>query len=281
LNLRMALGVEFPDQANTATHLAALPKPDPRDPWITLDSSGEEPWTPATIAAANYTELMRAERRVGWRPSPHVGADVLRGVSADDATDTTLAAYETVDRENTIRDQRWYIEHAPFATPAEMDRMARLGVIVSVQDQGYRPPNPAPMPPDRMAHWNPVRSLLNHNITVIAGSDYNGPNPIERAPNNPMIPFYFYVTRTAETGAVTSPDEKITREQALRLFTVNAAYATFQEAMKGKIASGMLADFVILNQDLMTVPDEKILATRPLATFVGGKRVYAAPGARF
>ncbi len=281
LTLRMALGVEFPAQAETDQYLQALPRPDHADPWLFLDSSGEEPWTPATITPQDYITLMHAERRLGWRPAPHVGADALRGVSADDATDNTLTAYETVDRAAPLNGQRWYIEHAPFATPGEMERMARLGVIVSVQDQGYRPPANASMPPDRMAHMNPVRGFLDHKLVVIAGSDYSGPNPVERETNNPMIPFYFYVTRKTEAGAVLTPSEKISREEALRLFTVNAAYAVFQEGVKGQIAPGMLADFVILNQDLMTVPEEKILATRPLATFVGGKRVYLAPGARF
>ena len=96
-----------------------------------------------------------------------------------------------------------------------------------------------------------------------------------------MIPFYFYVTRKTAAGGMLSPAEKITREEALRVFTVNAAYATFQEKTKGQIAPGMLADFVILNQDLMTVPEDKILTTRPLATFVGGRKVYAAPEAKF
>jgi predicted amidohydrolase YtcJ len=96
-----------------------------------------------------------------------------------------------------------------------------------------------------------------------------------------MIPFYTYVTRMSRSGVAFGPEEKITREEALRMFTVNPAYAEFQEKVKGSIAPGMLADFIILNQDLMTVPDDKILDTRPLATFVDGRRVYAAQGAGF
>ncbi len=177
--------------------------------------------------------------------------------------------------------QRWYMEHVSFATPAEMERMARLGVIVSVQDAGYEPPAAAPLPPERMAHQNPIRGFIDHKIVVIGGSDYTSPDADEREPNNPMIPFYFYVTRKTKSGEILTPSEKISREEALRIFTVNPAYATFQEKIKGQIAAGMFADFVILNQDLMTVPDEKILATRPLATFIGGRKVFSAPGARY
>jgi predicted amidohydrolase YtcJ len=279
LTVRMALGLEFPEQADTAKHLAVLPPPLRNDLWLFRDSAGEEPWTPGTTSPSDYTALVREERRLGWRPAPHVSADVARGASYDDATDQTLAAYEAVDHDHPLKDQRWYIEHVPFATPAQIDRMARLGLIVSVQYQGYE--GVGSMPPERMTLENPLRELLDHKVVVIGGSDYISPTAEEREPNNPMIPFYFYVTRETRAGATLSLTEKISREEALRVFTVNAAYATFQEKTKGQIAPGMLADFVILNQDLMTVPEDQILATRPLATFVGGRKVYAAPGTGF
>jgi predicted amidohydrolase YtcJ len=279
LTLRMALGLEFPQQAETAKHLAVLPPPRRDDAWLFLDSAGEEPWTPGTTSPADYTALVLEERRLGWRPAPHVSADLARGASYDDATDQTLAAYEAVDHDNPLSGQRWYIEHVPFATPAQIERMARLGLVVSAQYQGYE--GVGSMPPERMQLENPMRELLDHGIVVIAGSDYTSPTAEEHEPNNPMIPFYFYVTRRTHSGTTLSPTEKISREEALRVFTVNAARATFQEKVRGQIAPGMLADFVILNQDLMTVPDDEILTTRPLATFVGGRKVYAATGAAF
>jgi predicted amidohydrolase YtcJ len=281
LTLRMALGLEFPEQAQTAEHLARLPAPKRDDAWVFLDCAGEEPWVPGTATLEEYTAIVREQRRLGWRPAPHVSSDGARGASYDDATEQTLAAYEAVDKVSPLAGQRWYIEHAAFATPAEMERMARLGIVVSIQSSGYEPAGAAPLPPERMAHQNPVRSLIDHHIVVIGGSDYTSPSATEPEPNNPMIPFYYYVTRKSRSGDAVAAGEKISREEALRIFTVNAAYATFQEAMKGQIATGMLADFVILNQDLMSVPDDRILATRALATYVGGRQVYAAPATRF
>lgn len=282
LTVRVALGIEFPDQANTQRHLEELGVGVPfGDHWLRMDSVGEEPWTPGTMPAQPWTNLVLAMNRLGWRPAPHVFADPARGTGPDEATNNTLDAYEAADRESSIKDKRWYLEHVPFATPEQMERMARLGVIVSVQDAGYNQGFPIRLPKERFEHENPVREFLDHKLVVIGGSDYGGPTPVEKEPNNPMIPFYFYVTRKSRTGEVVGGDEKISREEAIRIFTVNPAFATFEEESKGAIAPGMLADFVVLNQDIMTVPDEKILETHPLATFVGGVKVYAAEHSNF
>jgi predicted amidohydrolase YtcJ len=282
LTLRVALGVEFPDQANTEKYLELLGVGVPfGDHWMRMDCVGEEPWTPGTMAAKPWTDLALSMNRLGWRPAPHVNADPARGTGPDEATNNTLNAYEAADHESSIKDKRWYVEHVPFATPAQMDRMAKLGVIVSIQDAGYNQGFPIQLPKERFEHQNPVREFLDHKLVVIGGSDYGGPNPIEKEPNNPMIPFYFYVTRKSRTGEIVGADEKISREDALRIFTANPAYATFEEKVKGSIAPGMLADFVVLNQDIMTVPDEKLLETHPLATFVGGKKVYAAENTHY
>jgi len=128
-----------------------------------------------------------------------------------------------------------YVEHVPFATPEQMDRMAKLGLIISIQDAGYYAGFPGANPTmgkDRLEHQNPVAEFLNHKLVVIGGSDYGGPTPAEMYPNNPFIPFYFYVTRNAKDGTAVGADEKISRDQALRIFTVNPAYATFEEKVK-------------------------------------------------
>ncbi|MCC7463543.1 MAG: amidohydrolase [Gammaproteobacteria bacterium] len=278
LTVRMALGVEYPEQLATSRYLARLPPAKRVDPWVFIDCAGEEPWPPGSASLQDFTAYVRAVRKLGWRVAPHVSSDNARGVTFDQATDQTLDAYETLDRDAPLKGQRWYMEHVQFATPQEIERMARLGVIASVQFQGYRPPVPAPLPPERMAHQNPLRRFIDHGVVLIGGSDYTSPTADDPEPNNPFAAFYFYVTRHTVSGASLTPSERISREEALRIFTVNPAYATFQEHEKGRIGAGMLADFVILNQDLMTVPDEKIRATRPWATFVGGRQVYAAPG---
>ena len=78
-----------------------------------------------------------------------------------------------------------------------------------------------------------------------------------------------------------TPTQKISRQEALRLATINNAYFTFEEDIKGSLEPGKLADFVILSDDIMTVPEEKILEIKPLATYVGGRKVYSAPQGGF
>jgi predicted amidohydrolase YtcJ len=283
LTLRVAMGVEFPDQASTAKNLELLGVAVPfGDHWMRMDSVGEEPWTP-NYPIKPYTELLVAMNRLGWRPAPHVSADPARGTGPDEATTNTLDAYEAADRVAPIKEKRWYVEHVPFATSEQMDRMAKLGLMISIQDAGYSNAEFAIriMGKDRAERQNPVREFLDHHLVVIGGSDYGGPTPDEMNPNNPFIPFYFYVTRKAKNGTVAGVDEKISREQALRIFTANPAYATFEEKVKGSIEPGKLADFVILSQDIMTVPDDQILATHPVATYVGGRKVFAAEKTNF
>ncbi len=97
LTLRMALGLEFPDQLATPKYLATLPAVKRDDHWLFLDSAGEEPWTPGTASLQEYTAILREERSMGWRAAPHVSSDAARGTSYDEATDQTLSAYQAVE----------------------------------------------------------------------------------------------------------------------------------------------------------------------------------------
>jgi hypothetical protein len=221
---------------------------------------------------------------LGWRLAPHTAADPNRGIPDDETVNDVLQAFEAADRDSSIKDKRWLMEHVPYITPEQMDRAKNLGVILSIQDMGWYGGYNALLKTvgkEQAERETPLREILDHHLMAIAGSDYRGPEYNDPNPSNPFKIFYYFVTRKTSEGRTLDPREKITREEALRLFTVNSAYATFEEKVKGPIQPGMLADFVILNQDLMTVPDEKIRSTLPLATYVGGRKVYSAPGANF
>ena len=130
------------------------------------------------------------------------------------------------------------------------------------------PPRATPLPK------SPCVTVTKSRLTFSIG-----PNPDTLSPNNPFIPLYYYVSRKSRDGRVLGPQEKISRQQALRIATNNNAFATWEEKVKGSIEPGKLADFLVLSADFMTIPEDEILKLYPMATYVGGRKVYEAPEA--
>ena len=230
---------------------------------------GDDDESGMRVPVEKYRQAILLMNRLGWRPSPHI--------NADGGLDQVLDAYEAADRERPIRDKRWIVEHIPLVHPDQMERMKRLGVMVSAQMQPYR--GAANMVRrlgrERAERAVPMREMLDHGLIVSAGSDWPGP------PHNPFANIYYYVTRdTLQVGPL-GIAQKISRAEALRVSTLNNAYLTFEEKMKGSIEAGKLADFLILSADILTVPEEQIPAIRPLATFVGGRKVFVRQGGGF
>ncbi len=251
------------------------------DNWLRLDCLAE--FNPGTmwrggnpapipnIEAAIYKKAVLVSNRYGWRVSPHT--------DSDGAMDLVLEAFEAADKEISIRDKRWTIEHATYVQPDQMERIKALGLVISAQAQPYRGGGNAlrTLGKERAERTVPIREFMDRGIIVTGGSDWGG----NSNSNNPFGNIYFYVTRRSMEGEVVGAAQKISRTEALRVETINNAYLTFEEKVKGSIEVGKLADFVILSQDIMTVPEEQIPAITPLATYVGAKRVYSRPGGGF
>jgi predicted amidohydrolase YtcJ len=276
LTLRVSMGMELPDPVDPAALVRQQGvTPGFGDHWLRIDSAGEQPNPPGGNATPEqYKALMLELNRLGWRHSPHT--------ATNEALEAVLQAYEAADRESPIRDKRWVVEHIPNVTPPLMDRLAKLGVIVSTNMAGYAGNYDAAVRTlgrEQAERQTPVRELLDHHLVVLIGSDYTGPNPETTTSNNPFIPLYYYVSRKTRAGRVLGPQEKISREEALRIATNNNAFATWEENVKGSIEPGKLADFLVLSGDFMTVPEDDILKLHPMATYVGGRKVYAAPEA--
>ena len=237
-----------------------------REPYA--DRDGKDVGT-LRLPEERFREAILSMNRYGWRPAIHI--------SGDRTLDVVLDAYEAADKQRSIRDRRWIVEHIPLVHRDQMERMKRLGVVVSAQFQPYAGAGNMlkRFGKERADRAVPMRELLNQGLIVSGGSDWPG------APNNPFVNIYFYVTRkTMEEGTI-GLAQKISREEALRVETINNAYLTFEEQIKGSIEPGKLADFVILSDDILTVPEDKILDIRPLATYVGGRQVYLRSGAGF
>jgi predicted amidohydrolase YtcJ len=179
--------------------------------------------------------------------------------------------------QKTIPRPRWRVEHAQIVDPADLPRFAKLGVIASMQpshaisDLFFAP---ARLGMERLAGAYAWKSLLDSGAIVCGGSDA----PVERG--EPMIEFYAAVARKSlkgESGEGWHPEQAVSREQALKMFTISAAYAAFEENDRGSIEPGKLADFTVLSQDIMKIPEPEILKTRCEMTIVGGEIVYEPP----
>ena len=173
---------------------------------------------------------------------------------------------------NGSEDYRLRIEHAQVTNPAQVLQFKKLKIIASMQpshlltDMNWAM---ARLGPDRAAHSYAWSEFLNGGVTLAFSSDY----PF--GPGNPFLGLYAAVTRKSEDGKKDYfPGEKLTMDQAIAAYTTGAAFAEFAEKDKGKLAPGMLADFVVLDHDLTATIPAKILSTKVLRTVVGGKTVY-------
>ena len=176
--------------------------------------------------------------------------------------------------ERKIQEPRWRVEHAQILSEQDIPRFAKLGVIASMQpshaisDLFFAPSR---LGMERLAGAYAWNSLIKSGAIICGGSDA----PVERG--EPMIEFYAAVARKSikgESGEGWHPEQAVPREQALRMFTINAAYAAFEENDKGSIEVGKLADFTVLSADIMKIPAPEILKTRCEMTVVGGEVVY-------
>jgi predicted amidohydrolase YtcJ len=192
-----------------------------------------------------------------------------------------LDAYEKAFKavppaQRKIREPRWRIEHSQIVNPIDIPRFAKLGVIPSMQAShaiGDLHFAPSRLGIARLAGAYAWQSFIKSGSIVPGGSDA----PVERG--EPMIEFYAAVARKdmkGFSGEGWHPEEAVTREQALRMFTVWPAYAAFEEKLRGSIAIGKLADFTVLSADIMKIPEMEILKTRCVMTVIGGEIVYEA-----
>jgi predicted amidohydrolase YtcJ len=207
------------------------------------------------------------------------GLQVETHAIGDRANRTILDLYEAAFKgvppnERKIDKPRWRVEHAQILSERDIPRFAKLGVIASMQpshaisDLFFAP---ARLGMDRLRGAYAWNSLIKSGAVVCGGSDA----PVERG--EPMIEFYAAATRKSIKGESHEgwhPEQAVSRAQALKMFTINAAYAAFEENDKGSIETGKLADFTILSADIMKIPEPEILKTRCEMTVIGGEIVY-------
>lgn len=240
-----------------------------RGAWL-LDAYSDRPdfYGMATISMDTVLAISRAALKRGFQVCAHA--------IGDRANREVLDMYEIALKENpNISDHRFRIEHAQHLHPQDIPRFANLGVIPAMQ--AIHMSSDRPWAVERLGEkrikegaymW---QSLLKTGARIVNGTDA----PVE--PLNPIPSFYASVTRktlnaTPERGY--EPGEKMTREQALRSYTLDAAFGAFQDKVLGSIEVGKYADFAVLSKDIMTVAESEILATDIVLTIMGGKVVF-------
>jgi hypothetical protein len=200
--------------------------------------------------------------------------DAFAAAIRDHAGTDSVQAGQNPGRPVPVPDLRLRIEHAQVTNPLQVAKFRELKVIASMQpshlltDMNWAE---ARLGPKRAAHSYAWAEFLKKGVTLAFGTDY----PVE--PVTPFRGLYAAVTRKSMDGKKEYyPEQKLNMEQAIAAYTTGSAFAEFAEKEKGTLAPGMLADLVVLDMDITSVPPEKILATKVLRTVVGGKTVYEA-----
>jgi len=283
----LRLGADSAEAIRSAIAASGV-KPDEGDEWVRIggmklgvDGGFEggwmrepyaEPWGEHgtfrgvnTMQAAAYTEVVRELNRLGWRVATHAVGDA--------AIDEVLAAYEAANADQSIAGKRWAIEHGFIPQADQFPRIKALDLVISAQNHLYL------AGPSLVSYWGakraawttPVRAYLDRGFVVAGGTDS------AVVPYPPLWVIYHFVTRDTISGGVLGADQKISRTQALQIETINNAYLTFEERVKGSIETGKLADLVVLPEDILSCPAKNIEQMAIAMTMVGGKIVYQRP----
>jgi predicted amidohydrolase YtcJ len=248
------------------SHTAAMLEPYTDDP----KNSGIPRYDPVKL-----NEMTKERALAGFQIGFHAIGDKGVQMALDAFAEAEKAAREAhVKAANGGDDYRLRVEHAQVTTPAEIAQFKQLKVIASMQPSHLLSDirwAQNRLGPKRAATSYAWLAFLNKGVPLAFGTDY----PVE--PVSPFRGLYAAVTRKSEDGKLEYfPDQRLTMDQALAAYTQGSAFAEFEEKEKGKLAPGMLADFVVLDRDPTASSAEKLLGTKVLRTVVGGKTVFEA-----
>lgn len=224
-----------------------------------------------SVPRENVFAIAQAADDLGWQMTSHV--------TGGGSLDILLDAYEAANRNKSIIGRRFVATHANFPDEHAIQKAKRLGVAFDVQPAWLHLDGPAikdVFGPERMKHFLPLRSLIDSGVVIGGGADHMVRfDP--RLSTNPFHPFFsmwMAITRKMVDGNVLNPEQRISRFEALKLWTWNNAYISFGEKQVGSIEPGKLADMTVISKDFTTCPENDIKEIEALKTIVGGKVVF-------
>jgi predicted amidohydrolase YtcJ len=202
----------------------------------------------------------------------------------DAAVDAMVEAYERINRDDfPVRERRPSITHASFMSAEAIAKMKALGIVANLQPAWLYLDGATLRQQfglERLAYFHPYRTLFEQGVTVGGGTDHMQKIGSLRSinPYNPFLGMWTTIVRQPRgADSALHPEQTLTREQAIRLYTINNAFLTFEEAQKGSLEPGKLADFIVLDRDILSCPVEQIKDINVEATYLGGARVYVRP----
>jgi predicted amidohydrolase YtcJ len=226
-----------------------------------------------TLPPEKIHAVVRTGHRHGWQMIAHVTGDA--------GVDAVLDAFAAADADRPVRERRFTLLHAYFPSPDTARRAAALGVGVDTQPAWYYKDADALLPAlgrQRLEPFIGLAEWLRAGVTVALNTDHMfGMDPdASLNPYNPFLTLYVAVTRRTEGGQVIGAGQAVSREDALKMMTANAAWMSFEERRKGSIEVGKLGDLAVLSDDYLTCPPERIREIRAVVTVLGGKVVHEA-----
>jgi predicted amidohydrolase YtcJ len=287
LKIRVYAMLDATDKSLIETYLQHGPEFDPENRLTVrcikifadgaLGSRGAAMFTPYSDATDTRGELTTSQDEILQLTSRALKAGLQVAVHAigDRANRITLDAFEAaLKKERPAGTPRLRIEHAQIVAPQDIPRFAQLGILASMQPPHCTSDLPwaeTRVGEERILEAYAWRSFLDASVRVALNSDFPGETL------NPFAGMYAAETRQTREGVPAGgwyPAQRLTRSEALRAYTVDSAFAGFEEEIAGQIAPGMLADFIILSADIMTVPPKALLSLRVEQTYLGGNLVY-------
>jgi hypothetical protein len=212
----------------------------------------------ASYTTAEWNQLVELAAKHGLRVVGSIGSDAA------------LTQLEAVDKRYPMKERRWSIQHAGNITTKQLERIKGLGLVPQTLVSAIAETGSATLettPKDRWAEFRPYKAVMDAGVPLAVATD-----------NVPPPGFYhLWITiarKDENTGQVIVPEQRLSREQALRTMTINGAYLTFDEKVKGSLEKGKVADLIVLEQDYLKMPEDGIKDLRPVMTMVGGKVVY-------
>lgn len=223
------------------------------------------------LSKEELVQLITVADEAGWKLTAHA--------TGGGGVDTLLSAFEEVNLSRPLKEKRFSIIHGNFYTPESIQKMSDLGIYANMQPAWFYKDAHLlyeVLGKERMKAFHPYRSMMDQGVVVVGGSDHmvkTDPNTSIN-PYNPFLSMWSVITRGTDRGSTFNRKEAISRKEALQMYTINNAHASFEEESKGSIEEGKLADLVVLSADILTCPDSVIQEIESVLTMINGQVVY-------